>query len=1433
MNVLFRLLFALLACLFFCGTFEESTAGQNESKEFAAFHNLMRTYCSECHTADLAEADIQLNLFDSTDAIRERTDLAKKTLDTLQWNQMPPADSPQLSDSDRQALVSFLSRILNEEAIRYSGDPGPIVLRRLNNAEYTNTIRDLTGIESLSPAKEFPLDGAAGEGFTNAGNALSMTPNMFTKYLDAARDLAQHAVLLPDGIRFSPSISRRDWTEETLAEIRSLYAKHSAKTGATQVNLQGVVFDTNDGGRLPFAVYLRAIHEERSRLEGGHKSMEQIARERGLSPKYLQMLSDALNAPKGLLMASVAASLTSSDPMAVEQTIQFIEDWQKALWKFSSVGHIGKLNGPKRWMEPIDPLSIGQEFRLAIPPAAPSSSSKKDDDIVLFLSTTSAGDGSEGDSVVWERPRFVSPGRPDLLLRDCQDLVPYLKEANANLLNHSKLALQAADWASRQTVPIVIADVAKKFQCEEAILQAWFDYLGIQSTGEIEVRGHLAERLEKVAGYEFVSGWSGANALSVIANSSAEHVRIPGNLAPHSLVVHPSPSVQMVIGWQSPTTGSISIKGAIQHAHPECGNGVQWTLQIRRKSSIQNLATGIAHGSSVQVLELPKPLLVSENDVICLVINPRNGDHSCDATSVKLTFQEVSATNVDSSGSPLRRWDLSEDVSPNILQGNPHQDSYGNSRVWHFFGEPISGASSPTIPPESLLANWQSSTDSLEREKIADRLSIALSIAGEDPNANTNSDIDLNDADRHLIQQLQSLAGPLMNFPLRRAMAEPSRFFKHSESSPDLSIATPGEPIEVRVPASLVAGTEFVTYGRLADPDHSPGSVQMDVSFSPPKAGGSLGPGGIRPGEWKEVSGQSTWTDGVNRTISSRPIIVSKSAKTTQTVRASFDEFRALFPIALCYNKIVPVDEVVTLTLYYREDDHLRRLMLSEPEIAELDRLWSELHFISRDALSLVDAYDQLWQYATQDADPSAFEPLRQPILDRAAAFRETLVRSEPNHLDAVCRFAAKAFRRPLDQEEEAKLRSSYESLRQSDLDHETSIRSLLTRIFVSPAFLYKSEKGIGETRQIAEGRIAIRKLSDWELATRLSYLITGTQPDDELRRLASQQALRDSTTLQEQATRLLQSEKAKSMATEFGCQWLQVYQFDDHDEKSPATFPEFAQLRDSMYQESILFWTDLMRNNKSVLLLLDADYSFVDDKLADHYGVNWEEAEPIDVPGFEGWRRVARSTSLDRGGVLTMASILSKQSGASRTSPILRGNWVSEVLLGEKLPRPPKNVPVLPEIAPAGLTERELIEMHSSNPGCAKCHDRIDPFGFAWEGFDAIGRRRDPVQYDTSTSLPDGTKLQGWTGLRDYLVETRKDEFLRQFCKKLLGFALGRAVQLSDQALIEEMMQALKENDYRSSVALFTILDSQQFQFIRTDDQRPIIGAVDEKDSN
>ncbi|MEX2561274.1 MAG: DUF1592 domain-containing protein, partial [Pirellulales bacterium] len=452
--------------------------------------------------------------------------------------------------------------------------------------------------------------------------------------------------------------------------------------------------------------------------------------------------------------------------------------------------------------------------------------------------------------------------------------------------------------------------------------------------------------------------------------------------------------------------------------------------------------------------------------------------------------------------------------------------------------------------------------------------------------------------------------------------------------------------VEVRLPAELVAGCELVTAGLLDPSSGDEGTVQLQVLAARPQPNVPLSP--------------------------ALPILANDGSAARERVGAALDEFRGLFPAAMCYTRIVPVDEVVTLTLFHREDQHLGRLMLDDAQRAELDRLWAQMHFISHDALTIVDAFEQIMEYATQDSDPSKIEPFRKPINERAAAFRQSLIEAQPRHLEALLDFAARAYRRPLTEADAHDLHALYARLRDEEIEHDDAVRLTLARVLVAPAFLYRVEKPGPGTEQ--------SPVSDWELAGRLSYFLWSSLPVAELRELAAAGRLGDPDALAAQAGRMLRDARVRRLATEFACQWLHIHDFENLDEKSESHFPTFAHLRGAMYEESIQFFTDLFQNDGSVLDILDADYTFLNEELAGHYG----------IPGVSGdqWRRVEGVKQFSRGGILAQATTLSKQSGASRTSPILRGNWLTEVLLGERLPRPPKDVPTLPddEAATEGL---------------------------------------------------------------------------------------------------------------------------------------------------
>jgi hypothetical protein len=377
-----------------------------------------------------------------------------------------------------------------------------------------------------------------------------------------------------------------------------------------------------------------------------------------------------------------------------------------------------------------------------------------------------------------------------------------------------------------------------------------------------------------------------------------------------------------------------------------------------------------------------------------------------------------------------------------------------------------------------------------------------------------------------------------------------------------------------------------------------------------------------------------------------------------------------------------------------------------------------------------------------------------------------------------VLEFAAKAWRRPLTPQESDALRS-------------LEPRLMLTRILTSPTFLYRSEGAPAHTGPV----------SPHELASRLSHFLWSSAPDEQLLTLARTGALTNADTLRSEIRRMLGDTRIRRLATEFGCQWLHIRDLATLAEKSERHFPTFNALRYSMLEEAVRFLTHSIQSNAPITSLLTANHTFVNAPLAAHYGFPFKGQD---------WQRIDGLSPHGRGGVLALAATLSKQSGASRTSPILRGNWVSEVLLGERLPRPPKDVPTLPEEAPDGLTERQLIERHSSDERCSGCHRRIDPIGFALEGFDPIGGTRNR---ETKTMLADGTTLEGFQGLRNYLAENRRNDFLRQFCRKLLGYALGRSVQLSDKPFIDRM---LSMNNPCIADVIEEIVLSPQFRNIR-----------------
>jgi hypothetical protein len=1376
--------------------------GAARAAEFTAAQPLLARYCIDCHSGDTVEGEVDLSFTADAAAIGKHAKLMQRVADMVTSGQMPPPESDQPTEEERRVVADWLRAFLAAEARAHAGDPGRVVLRRLNNAEYTHTIRELTGVDSLDPAKEFPADGGAGEGFTNTGQALVMSPSLATKYLDAAKGIAAHAVLLPDGLRFSAGDSRRDSADEALARLKQFYARYTqpldaAASAAQQTVKHGITLDTGHEGFLPAEKYLLATLVERDRLARGGDAMAAVARERGLNPKYLTMLFAALSAPEAtaggpsLILDMLRARWRAAKPADAAGLAAVVSEWQKAVWKFNHAGQIvsrfGATDGPASWMEAATPLVERQEFRVKL--TAPKDKDQKDKDVVtLRLAAGDAGDGRDHDVVVWKNPRLVAAGRADLPLALVRPLAALLGTERERLAATAAQCLAAASEAlggpdvAAADLDATVAALAQKHAVDPRLLAGWLSYLGV-GVPEAAFATLLDKKLEKVEGWEAVNGWRGEDAVRVIANSSDEQYRIPGTVHPHGVVVHPDAKQRVIVGWRSPITGAVEIRGATASVHQGCSNGTVWSVEVWRGKTREALVSATDKSTPFGPFG---PLSLRKGDVVAICVGARDGNHSCDLTRVDLTLRSGN----DVSGE--KEWDLARDVSGDILAANPHADGQGNAGVWHFAEEPEGSATGWTIPPGSLLARWIAAAPP-ERAAIAADLERLL--------AGDGTKLDKDSPDAQLRQLLRSATGPLLagiKLPQDKVASadeageqavavglDAALFGRHPQGlaveSGDLCLQAP-DSITIVIPAELAEGCELVTEGTLHPSAPADASVQIEATAD---AAGNLAAGGL---------------------VSTLPVVARKDSTAWARFEKAFADVRDLFPKAVCYGRVVPVDEVVTLNLYYREDDQLCRLMLDDAEAEELDRLWDELLFIAQEPLEFEDVFEQLLGYASQDSGHlvKRWQPLAPAIAAHAGAFKQRLVEAEPRHLDAVVDLAGRAFRRPLEPQEEARLRTLYDTLRKKEVAHEDAIRAVVAHVLVSADFLYKIE--------VAGPGTAPAPVSDYELATRLSYFLWSSMPDTELLAAAESGRLHEPEVIKSEARRMLAAPSSRRLAEEFGTQWLHVHGFSSLDEKNAELFPTFADLRADMEEETVRFLDDFFRNDRSILSLVDADHTFLNERLAKHYGVEG-------VTG-DAWRRVEGVRKHGRGSILCLATTLSTQAGASRTSPILRGNWLYETILGEKLPKPPKDVPLLAETVPTGLSERQLIAMHSENAACAKCHRRIDPYGFALEEFDAIGRLRTAdasgKPLDTKATLPDGAMLDGQESVRAYLLGPRREQFVRVFCRKLLGYALGRGVQLSDEPLLDEMAARLAASEYRISVAIEAIVTSPQFLSIR-----------------
>jgi hypothetical protein len=486
-------------------------------------------------------------------------------------------------------------------------------------------------------------------------------------------------------------------------------------------------------------------------------------------------------------------------------------------------------------------------------------------------------------------------------------------------------------------------------------------------------------------------------------------------------------------------------------------------------------------------------------------------------------------------------------------------------------------------------------------------------------------------------------------------------------------------------------------------------------------------------------------------------------------------------------------DAFVLKVKYQRNDAFFTTNIVDGADRARLEQAWNDLFgsWPYHDAYlgMLADHFNlPLKSRAIQDMTPARIAALPAAARPHVAALRahyDDVVRAQtlarPGHVADALAFASRAWRRPLTPLEKASLRAFYDKSRSVNrLDHDAALRALVARILVSPAFLYRVEAG---------ARGPERALNGWEMASRLSFFLWSSIPDEELRRAAAAGELSDAAMLSKQVKRMVADPKARRVATEFFGQWLGFYNFHEYRGVDTTRFPEFTEeVKSAMYDEAVSTFEYIVRQDRPLGEIISADYTFLNKPLATFYGID------KDVKSTGAVERVDGARAFDRGGALRLGSVLTTTSAPLRTSPVKRGDWVLRRILGTPTPKPPADVGTIPPDDKSfnGLTLRQKLAEHKRNATCASCHVRIDPLGFPLEGFDAVGRRRqtytDGNPVDVTGELADKTTIVGADGLMKYL-QSQDALVMTMLSRKMIGYALGRTVMVSDRPLVRDMV--------------------------------------------
>ncbi|BDC48825.1 hypothetical protein F183_A11410 [Bryobacterales bacterium F-183] len=552
---------------------------------------------------------------------------------------------------------------------------------------------------------------------------------------------------------------------------------------------------------------------------------------------------------------------------------------------------------------------------------------------------------------------------------------------------------------------------------------------------------------------------------------------------------------------------------------------------------------------------------------------------------------------------------------------------------------------------------------------------------------------------------------------------------------------------------------------------------------------------------------------------------------------------------------------------YWRDDQPLQELILDAKGKAELEKLWIEFDYLGDHTMRTYVQYyfnqsgevlgngresgnerpsdaevsapkvifglrDQYLAKAKADPknDPRSIEAIEYHfkwVNDTLRSVEKLRADSQPRHIEAMLKFAAKAYRRPLTVAEREDLLGFYKSLRKDGtMSHEDAIRDVIVRVLMSPNFCYRVDQ-VSPAVKVTSNKVTGAPLSNYDLASRLSYFLWSTSPDEKLVAKATAGALANRVTLLAEVRRMLQDPKARALATEFAGNWLDFRRFEQHNSVDRDRFPMFTnELREAMFEEPVRYMTDIIAKDRSVLDLLYGKDTFVNPVLAKHYGMPVPSAK-------DGWVKVEDASAYGRGGLLPMAAFLTQSSPGLRTSPVKRGYWVVKRVLGEQIPPPPPNVPELPQDeAKANKPLRQMLADHRNNPACAGCHARFDGFGLAFENYGPVGEKRAKDlagrAIDTTAEFPGGKTGDGIAAVREYIRGNRENDFVDNLSRVLLAYSLGRSLSLSDDLLVERMKANLKAKNYKFSALVETIVQSPQFLNRRAADMSSAAAATE-----